>query len=292
MAARRAGTRKPGLGRGLDALLPVEQPDAGFAEIPIDRVAPNPRQPRQGFDEEAMGELADSIREVGVLQPIVVRTGEESGTFVLVAGERRLRAAETAGLERIPAVIRAEAGDDVSLTEALIENVQRKDLGPLEEAAAYQQLMEDFSMTHERVAERVGKSRSAVTNTVRLLQLPAPIQGMVERGELSAGAARALLTVEDVAYAVHIAERAAAEGWPVRRVEEAVKSRAASGDEGPKARSGAPAMRPAAVIALEARLAEHLDAKVSINYTGRGGRLVVRFSSIDDLERIYRQFLV
>jgi len=286
MAAR--STKRSGLGRGLDALLPVDRPEEGFAAIPVDRIAPNPHQPRRRFDEGELQTLADSIAAVGVLQPIVVRTSDDDGSYVLVAGERRLRAAAIAGLEQIPAVIRSPDADEANLSEALIENLQRTDLGPLEEAAAYRELMEDFSMSHDEIGARVGKSRSAVTNTVRLLQLPPAIQAMVESGALAAGAARALLGVEDESYAVHIAERAVAEGWSVRRVEQAVKDRQASPTT---AAARLPAVRPAAVIELEERLAEHLDAKVSIVSTGRGGRLVVKFRSVDDLERIYRQFL-
>ena len=278
--------RKTGLGRGLDALLPVDRPQAGYAVVPLDHVAPNPQQPRTRFDEAGLAALADSIKEVGLLQPIVVRPADGEGRYVLVAGERRLRAASLAGLEQVPVVIRAPAGDDANLTEALIENLQRTDLGPLEEAAAYVHLLEDYGMTHEQVAERVGKSRSAVTNTIRLLQLPPTIQGMVEREELSAGHARALLAVEDAAYAVHLATRAVVEGWSVRRIEEAVKQQARAPRPTP-----VPPARPAAVIELEERLAERLDAKVRIDYRGRGGRLVVRFASIDDLERIYRAFI-
>lgn len=279
--------RKTGLGRGLDALLPVQQPQTGFAEIDIDRIQPNPQQPRSSFDPELLQELADSITVVGVLQPIVVRPGEGEGSYVLVAGERRLRAATMAGLDRIPAVIRGSGDDQANLTEALIENIQRIDLGPLEEAGAYRHLLEDFGMTHEQVAARVGKSRPAVTNALRLLTLPAPIQGMLERGELSAGHGRALAGIEDAVYAIHIAERAVREGWSVRQVEEAAQQRA---EMRPKP-SRVPAVRPAAVIELEERLTEHLDARVRIDYRGKGGRLVVSFRSIDDLERIYRQFL-
>ncbi|RPI24108.1 MAG: ParB/RepB/Spo0J family partition protein, partial [Actinobacteria bacterium] len=275
-----------GLGRGLDALLPVDRPQVGYALLPVERIAPNPQQPRSHFDDSALAELAGSIAEVGVLQPIVVRPAGPEGGYVLVAGERRLRAAVLAGLDEIPAVIRAESGVDANLSEALIENLQRSDLGPLEEAAAFTQLLEDYGMTHEQVASRVGKSRSAVTNTVRLLQLPPAIQGMVERGELAAGHARALLAVDDEAYAVHIAQRAVAEGWSVRRIEEAVKARSVQ-----PPRATAPTVRPAAVIELEKRLAERLQARVRIDYKGRGGRLVVRFGSIDELERIYRGFL-
>lgn len=174
-----------------------------------------------------------------------------------------------------------------SLAEALIENVQREDLSPLEEAAGYQALLEDYGMTHEAVATRLGKSRSAVSNTVRLLQLPAPIQGMVERKELSAGHARALLTVEDESYAVHIAEKAVAEGWSVRQVEDAIRARVESGAQSRPA--VAPPMRPAAIIELEHQLAEELGAKVKITYGKRGGKVMVNYGSLDDLERIYRR---
>jgi ParB family chromosome partitioning protein len=183
-------------------------------------------------------------------------------------------------------VIRGEEGEDFDLTEALIENVQRKDLTPLEEAAAYRNLLEDFGMTHEGVASRVGRSRSAVTNTLRLLQLPATIQGLLDRGELSAGHARALLALDDDGYATYIAERAVVEGWPVRRVEEAVRQRQETPGEERKPR--VPTLRPAAIIELEERLSERLEAAVAIDYKGRGGRVVIKFASLEDLERIYR----
>ena len=278
--------RKSGLGRGLDALIPVEHPSAGFADLELEEISPSPQQPRTRFDDDSLEELAASIREVGVLQPVVVRPGERDGSYLLIAGERRLRAAGMAGLSTIPAVIRPAESDERHLTEALIENVQRKDLSPLEEAAAYRNLLEDFGMTHEQVATRVGKSRSAVTNAIRLLLLPAPIQGMLEREELSAGHARALLALDDEAYAVHIAERVVAEGWPVRKVEEAVKNRSFP-DVAPQRRM--PEMRPAAIIELEERLSERLATRVKITTRGEGGRMVIRYGSLEDLERIYRQ---
>jgi ParB family chromosome partitioning protein len=279
--------RKGGLGRGLDAIIPVDRPESGFTNVPVDQVVPNPQQPRLRFDEEALDALAASIREVGVLQPIVIRPAAADGTYELVVGERRCRAARRAGLDDIPAVIRAEEDAPTSLAEALIENIQREDLSPLEEASGYQALLEDYDMTHETVAGRVGKSRSAVSNTLRLLQLPAAIQGMVERRELAAGHARALLTVEDEAYAIHIAEKAASEGWSVRQVEDAVRSRVERG-EVPRA-AKAPPMRPAAIIELEQRLTEELGAKVKITHGKRGGKLMVNYGSLDDLERIYRR---
>ena len=276
--------RKSGLGRGLDSLLPMERPRAGFSHLPLELIEPNPQQPRTRFDEDALASLADSIRAVGVLQPIVVRPVEDK--YVLIAGERRCRAARLAGLDEIPAVIKPEDTDDtVSLTEALIENVQREDLSPLEEAAGYQQLLEDFGLTHEVVAQRVGKSRSAITNTLRLLQLPAAIQVMVGEGSLSAGHARALLGLNDESYAVHIAERVVAEGWSVRQVEDAVKKRAAAG--APPVRSPK-APRPAAIIELEDRLGERLGTAVRIDHGKRGGKVMIRYGSLDDLERIYK----
>lgn len=279
--------RKSGLGRGLDALIPVERPHRGFAEVPLDQVDPNPQQPRRHFDAEELEELASSMREVGVLQPIVVREGAEQGRYVLIAGERRLRAAALADLTEIPAMIRRPESESHDLTEALIENVQRADLSPLEEAAGYRNLLEDFGMTHDEIATQVGKSRSAVTNTLRLLQLPPPIHGLLERGELSAGHARALLTLDDEAYAVYLAERAVVEGWPVRRVEEAVRRRREEPVQAPRPRPSSP--RPAAIIELEERLSERLGTDVAIKPRGDGGQMVIRYGSLEDLEQIYRQ---
>jgi ParB family transcriptional regulator, chromosome partitioning protein len=276
--------RKSGLGRGLDSLIPVERPSSGFANIAINQIQPNPQQPRQNFDESSLQSLADSIKELGLLQPVVVRPSEDG--YVLIAGERRCRAAELAGLDDVPALIRAEGIDDAtSLAEALVENVQREDLSPMEEAAAYQQLLAEFGLTHEDIASRVGKSRSAVTNTIRLLQLPARIQAMVGRGQLSAGHARALLGLEDAAYAVHIAERVVAEGWSVRQVEDAVKTRANS--QAPR-KAATQRPRPAAIIELEDRLGERLGTAVKIAHGKRGGKVSIKYSSLDDLERIYR----
>jgi len=280
--------RKSGLGRGLDALLSADRRSEGFALVPIDAVSPNPRQPREHFDQGALDALAASIREVGVLQPIVIGPADDAGRHVLVAGERRLRAAKVAGLTEIPAVIR-QSDDAGRLAEALIENVQREDLGPLEEAAAYRSLMEDFSMTHAQVAGRVGKSRSAITNTVRLVNLPGAIQGLLAAGTISAGAARALLGTEDAAFAVRIASRAAEEGWSVRQVEDAVREHEQPA-EPDAAKAAARGARPAEIIALEERLAERLGSPVQIQYGRKGGgRLTIRFGSVDDLERIYRE---
>ena len=275
--------RKSGLGRGLESLIPVERPEHGFATIPVDRIHPNPHQPRRHFDEEGLEALAASIREVGVLQPVVVRAGPEDD-YTLIAGERRWRAARRAGLHEIPASVR-ESDSTTSLAEALVENLQREDLTPLEEAAAFQELLNDHGLTHEAVGERVGKSRTSVTNALRLLQLPGPIQGMLDRGELSAGHARALLGVEDAVYAQHVAGRAAAEGWSVRQVEDAARARR---DDKPSRRRRSATPRPPAIIELEEQLEERLGSPVHIDMRGERGKLVVKFTSLDDLERIYR----
>ena len=281
--------RRSGLGRGLDALLPTEPLTNGMTMVDVDAISANPRQPREHFGDDGLESLAASIKEVGVLQPVVVRPADDNGGHVLVAGERRWRAAVIAGLTEIPALIRI--GDDrADLIEALIENVQREDLTPLEEAAAYQELLEGFGLTHEQVGERVGRSRSAVSNALRLLTLPAAVQGLLERGELTAGHGRALAGMEDTGYAEHIASRAAAEGWSVRQVEEAVRERL--GEVSTERTVQTTRERPAEILALEERLAERLESGVRIDYGSRGGgKMTVRFSSLDDLQRIYKALL-
>jgi ParB family chromosome partitioning protein len=279
---------KRGLGRGLDSLIPTGEEDmpSGFALIPVGEVRPNPQQPRTGFDEEALEALAESIATVGVLQPVVVRRHPEGG-YVLVAGERRWRAARKAGIGKIPAMIR-EGDDSESLTEALVENLQRTDLSPLEEAAAYRQLLEDFGMTHDEVGRRVGKSRATVTNTLRLLSLPASVQGMLERGEISAGHARALAGLEDRAFAEHVAKRAAAEGWSVRQVEEAVRLRRGEDRHGrPRVRE----VRPAEIVELEMRLKDRLEAPTKVEYRSGRGAVHIKYGSLEELERLYRRLM-
>ncbi|MDX1468839.1 MAG: ParB/RepB/Spo0J family partition protein [Acidimicrobiia bacterium] len=277
--------RKAGLGRGLEALIPSEAAsvETEFLQLAVDDVVPNPDQPRSRFDEESLEELAASIKEVGVLQPVVVRPGDDA--YILIAGERRWRAARRAGLQTIPAVVRGDSADS-SLVEALVENIQRQDLTPLEEAHAFKQLLEDYGMTQEKVADRVGKSRPAVANTLRLLQLPGPLQTLVDAGGLSAGHARALLTLDDQKYAIYLGEKAAAEGWSVRQVEDAVRDRKAMESTQPKAKITH--LRPAEIIELEKRLEDRLGAKVKINYRNQRGRVEIRFGSLEDLERIYR----
>ena len=276
--------RRSGLGKGLEALIPAGR-NSNLENISVTRIRPSPNQPRKAFDAGALESLTASIREVGVLQPIVVRP--DGFDYVLIAGERRWRAAQEVGLAEIPALIR-DTDEGGSLTEALIENLQREDLSSLEEAAAFQQLEADFGLTHAEIGERVGRSRAAVSNTIRLLKLSPPIQAALAAGDLSAGHARALLGLEDRALAEHLAERAVAEGWSVRRLEEAV--RVGKGADGGRERSKRPESRPAAIIELERRLAEQLGTKVRIRFQNNRGQVVLGFADVGQLEEIYRRF--
>jgi ParB family chromosome partitioning protein len=280
--------KRTGLGRGLETLIPtapVGETDTGFEMVSVDEISPNPAQPRSRFDDETLEELAASLKEVGVLQPIVVTRGESG--YVLIAGERRWRAARRAGLRVIPAVLRGSVGDS-TLVEALVENVQRQDLTPLEEAHAYQQLLENYGMNQEQVASRVGKSRPTISNTLRLLQLPDDVQEMVDGGELSAGHARALVGLEDEKYAIHLAKKAAADGWSVRQMEEAVRHRKGMT---PEPREGVRQLRPVEIIELEKRLSDRLGSKVKITYRNGKGKLEIGFGSLEELEHIYRGFV-
>ncbi len=297
--------RPGGLGKGLSALIPAGEStkddgggggDARLVELAIDAIVPNPNQPRVHFDEESLNDLAASIRELGVLQPILVRP---AGTgYELLAGERRWRAARRAGLSVVPAVVRVT--DDLgSVERALVENLHRQDLTPLEEAAAYQQLIEDFEFTHEQVAQRVGKSRSAVSNMLRLLTLPPSIQHLLADGRLSAGHAKALLGTPDRAFQEQLARRAVAEGWPVRAVEEAVRDRSsglggaspADADEPSSTGTTRPMpggrLRPPGLLELEELLADCLSTKVSVSMGTKRGKLVIDFADLEDLERLY-----
>jgi ParB family transcriptional regulator, chromosome partitioning protein len=293
--------RRSGLGKGLGALIPVEVEHAGQQQSPLREVAissirPNSRQPRTYFDEEAMSALAASIRELGVLQPILVREIEgESESYELIAGERRWRAARRAGLQTIPVLAQVETGDSQSLEQALVENLHREDLNPLEEAAAYQQLIDDFSFTHEQVAKRVGKSRAAVTNTLRLLQLPAGVQRALADATISAGHARALLGTPDRALQEAIVTRIIAEGLTVRVVEDEIRRLQEQPDTGTTRgttthQTGRPDRRlpEPGLLELEEMLASFLNTRVKVDYRNRKGRLVVEFATLEDLERIYR----
>jgi ParB family transcriptional regulator, chromosome partitioning protein len=295
---------KRGLGKGLGALIPtgpISLPPAGgqhaaaagaalpisgayLDEIPVDAIVANPRQPRQVFDEDSMAELAASIETVGLLQPVVVRSAG-NGRFELIMGERRWRACQLAGVEIIPAIVR-ETSDDELLRNALIENLHREQLNPLEEAAAYQQLLDDFAVTHEELARRVGRSRPHISNTIRLLSLPPAVQKRVAAGVLTAGHARALLSVEDGDAQEELARRIVAEGLSVRAVEEIVALGARpvhkSRQQATKA-PVAPALRD-----LADRLSDALETRVKVELGQRKGKIVVEFATLDDLERIVR----
>jgi ParB family chromosome partitioning protein len=278
--------RRSGLGKGLEALIPQAE-RKNLAIIATDQIEPNPNQPRSAFDSDTLASLAESIRKVGVLQPVVVRP--DGDRYVLIAGERRWRATQEAGLTEIPALIR-ETDEAGSLTEALIENLQREDLGPLEEAAAFQQLQDDFGMTQADIGASVGRSRTAVSNAVRLLQLSPALQTAVRSGDLSAGHGRALLALEDTEAAEALAETAIEEGWSVRQMEEAVRSASEPPDPDPRSHPILIEIRPAAIIELEQRLSEQLGTKVKIRFKNNKGRVEMSFSSLDALERIYRRF--
>lgn len=278
--------KRGGLGRGLSSLIPGAGPERGSLEVPVDSIVPNPRQPRRVFEEDPLSGLARSIMEVGVLQPLVVRRHE--GGFELVAGERRLRAAKMAGLATVPVVIRQ--GDDTeSLREALIENIHRADLAPLELAAAFQELLEELGVTQETVAERLGCSRAHVANTVRLLSLPSDVQELLARGRIQAGHARALLGLPDDGAKSALALRAAAERLSVRQVEDLVRSYLEPA--GPVVRPASRVGTDPALGEVEEILSEQLATRVRVTM-GRGkGTIVVEFSTAEDLERIVSEIV-
>lgn len=294
--------RRSGLGKGLGALIPSEvagaDQDAALRELPVSQIEPNPNQPRGHFDEEALVALTASVTELGVLQPVLVRpVGQDR--YELIAGERRWRAAKRAGLQTLPAVVR-RIDDTSSLEQAVVENLHRQDLNALEEAAAYQQLIEDFHLSHDDVARRVAKSRSAITNTIRLLQLPAGIQKLVAERQLAAGHARALLGTPDRAFQEALARRAVAEQLTVREVEDAVRARSgeapepeapetpATGSSKPVAAAAARRLRPPGLLELEELLSDRLDTRVKVAMGAKRGKVTIEFASLEDLERIYR----
>ena len=294
--------RRSGLGKGLAALLPTEQsattatemPSTGayLREVPVGSIDSNPHQPRSHFDEEALVELSHSIRELGVLQPILVRPLGD-GRFQLIAGERRWRAAKRCGLATIPCVVRT-TDDVMSVEQALVENIHRQDLSALDEAAAYLQLIEEFHLTHEVLARRVSKSRAAITNTLRLLQLPPSIQRMLTDGRLSAGHARSLLSTPDRSYQEALAQRIVAEGMSVRAVEDVLRrhqdevNAAPASPPGRFSESAVRPLRAPGLLELEELLSEYLDTRVSVSMGGKRGKMVIEFATLEDLERIYR----
>ena len=296
-------TERRGLGRGLGELFQRTEPqlvpasangqseaqpmapvpdNSYFAELPLEAISPNPRQPRTVFDEEAMNELVESIREVGMLQPIVVRP-IGGAQFELVMGERRWRAAQQAGVDTVPAIVR-ETADHELLRDALLENLHRAQLNPLEEAAAYQQMLEDFGCTQEELASRIKRSRPQISNTIRLLRLPPTVQRRIAAGVISAGHARALLAIEDPTSQERLAQRVVAEGLSVRAVEELVTVGEAA-DPAPR-RQRQPKMVAPKVKDLADRLSDHFDTRVRVALGRTKGRIVIEFATVDDLERI------
>ena len=295
-------SRRSGLGKGLGALIPTESSGAptvggGLVELPVGSISANRLQPRSSFDEDSLAALTESIREMGVLQPVLVRRLSDS-EYELIAGERRWRASRRAGLQTIPAIIR-DVEEVASLEQAVVENLHRQDLNPLEEAAAYQQLIEDFGLTQEQAAARVGKSRSAVANLLRLFQLPPSVQKMLADGALTAGHAKVLLSTPDRAYQESLAKRIAAEDLSVRAVEELVKERTnleASLDPSDAPSSGSRGsgstqdtkLRPPGLLELEELLSTRLDTRVKVSMGKTRGKVTVEFANLEDLERIYK----
>jgi ParB family chromosome partitioning protein len=298
--------RKPGLGKGLGALIPengevtvdvaVKSEEGPLRTVPIASIRPNPFQPRKAINDDSLKALASSVRELGVLQPIIVRPVEgEDGHYELIAGERRWRAAIMAELEFMPVLVQIDVNDRLSLEQAVVENLHRVDLHPLEEAAAYQQLIDEFDLTHEQVAQRVGKSRANITNTLRLLQLGEAAQSALATSQISAGHARSLLAITDANAQATMVARVIKNEMSVRATEEAVKTflePKPAVDAEPISRPGlnAPRLRPvpdASVAELEHLLEDYLDTRVHVDLKGRNGRIIVDFADLDDLERIY-----
>jgi ParB family chromosome partitioning protein len=290
-------TRKGGLGRGLDALIPnsiipaeITTPSgvvvADRNEVDINLISPNPKQPRTVFDEDQLNELAASIKEVGLLQPPVVRS-IGNGKYQLIMGERRYRASKLAGLKSIPVIIR-QTPDDQLLREALVENIHRSQLNPLEEGAAYQQLLNDFGYTHDELADRLGKSRPAITNTMRLLNLPISVQRRVAAGVLTAGHARALLSLSDEKEIEALANRIVAEGLTVRAVEEIVATGSAKIKGGSIKRGKLLAPR---LKEIGDQLSDALDTRVSVELGKKKGKIVIEFATVEDLERITKEII-
>lgn len=278
--------RKHGLGRGLDALLPAESSSAGVLLVPVDKIGRNPRQPRTSFNEEELEGLAASIREHGILQPLIVTRGADGDSYLLIAGERRLQASRRAGLERVPVLVH-EASDQQRLELALIENLQREDLAPLETAEAYRQLHEEFGLSHEDVAKRVGKSRVAVTNTLRLLKLPERVRQALSSGQISEGHARALLALPTVQAQLAAVDTILKKNLSVRQTEEL--ARQMTGKRTPKP---PPPRLPPDLRALEKRLEETLGTRVTIKRGGkRGGLVLLYYYSDEELDAIASQIL-
>ena len=275
--------RRSGLGRGLDALIPIgdsELPASGVTQIPLDKISPNPRQPRANFDPDELTELASSIREHGVIQPLIVTQGEKPKQYTLITGERRLLAAREAGLNSVPAILR-DVSDQELVELALVENVQRADLSPLEAAEAYRQLSEEFNLSHEDIAVRVGKSRVTITNTIRLLKLPPAVQKAVAEGHISEGHARALLALPAPQSQSAALQTVIRQDLNVRQTEELVRRLS-----GEKTRLPPKAEQSPEVLDLQGRLRERLGTKVSLNRRRKGGTMVIHYYSDEELNAL------
>ncbi len=281
------------LGKGLGSLIPTDldgDDDSVFRYVATAKIVPNQFQPRKHFDEEALEALTASVKEMGVLQPVLLRE-VEAGQYELIAGERRWRSAQRAGLDEIPAIVR-DVSDVASLAEAVVENIHRQDLNPLEEAAAYRQLLDDFELTHEELAARMGKSRATISNTLRLLQLPAPVQRLVADQQLTAGHARAILAVPERSAQEELAQRIVREGLSVRAAEDAAKPTLEVGKpESSAAPVSLPLTRDPALLELEEILSERFATNVGVTVGAKRGKIVIDFADIADLERIYRLLL-
>lgn len=278
-------TKRRGLGRGLDALIPSgdssgRPADSAPVELDLSAISPNPRQPRRAFDEGELGELAASISEHGILQPLIVVAGPDSGSFILVAGERRLQAARMAGLETVPAIMR-EANEEQTLVWAMIENLQREDLNPMEAAQGYQQLSEEFSLSHEQIADQVGKSRSAVTNTMRLLGLPDPVQDALVSGRISEGHARALLGLTTEPAQLSALDEIVRRGLNVRQTEALVREKSGRKSRPRKVRKSEPELE-----ALEQELRGTLGTRIKIKRGRKGGTITLHFYSDEELNSL------
>jgi ParB family chromosome partitioning protein len=294
-------TRRSGLGRGLGALIPSSDPVATtveakeevidlredvLREVPIGSIKPNSYQPRKTFDEAALEPLAESIKELGVLQPLLVRQLDDGG-YELIAGERRLRASKKAGLKHVPVIVK-KVEDIRSLQEALVENLHRKDLNAIDEASAYRQLIDDFSMTHDDVAKRVGKSRTGVTNMLRLLNLDSKVQKLLIEDKITEGHARALLGTDDKAFQLQLAEKVSKDGYTVRNIEESVRTRneLANPQTSSRAKAATGKKTPAAILDAQERFVKALDTRVTVTLSGKKGKITIDFADFEDLGRI------
>jgi len=292
--------KKPALGKGLDAILggaprqtaatattgtPAQGDGAGRPlDVAIEKVSAGRGQPRRHFDDDALEELAESIREKGILQPLIVT--EASGGFEVIAGERRLRAAARAGLDQVPVIVKADVSAHEIVELALIENIQREDLTPMEQARAYQRLLDEYGYTQEEAAKRVGKSRAAVANSIRLLGLPSQVRDCLDAGALSEGHARALLALPTAAAQIQLSQRVARKGLSVRQTEELVRDVARRGEEGSQSAKAAPTARDSAVASVERNLTRVLGTKVRISSNGKGGSIRIEYYSTEELTRL------